>query len=54
MMSAPVLAVLTGTWVYVAAAWVIVFAAMGAYALVTVMRGRRLSRQVPSEKRRWS
>lgn len=54
MMSAPVLAALTGTWGYVAAAWVIVFGSMGAYALVTVIRGRRLSRQVPQEKRRWS
>lgn len=53
-MSAPVLAVLTGTWGYVAAAWVIVFAAMAAYALVTVVRGRRLSRRVPPEKRRWN
>lgn len=49
-----ILAALTGTWPYVAAAWVIVLGGIGVYALVTVMRGRRLSRRVPPEKRRWS
>jgi hypothetical protein len=54
MIATVVLAALTGTWPYVAAAWVIVFGAIGAYAVVTVVRGRRLSRRVPTEKRRWS
>jgi uncharacterized membrane protein YfcA len=54
MIATVVLASLTGTWPYVAAAWLIVFGAIAAYALVTVRRGRRLSRRVPPEKRRWS
>jgi hypothetical protein len=49
-----VIAQATGTWPFVAAAWAVVFGGMGAYALVTVVRGRRLSKQVPPEKRRWS
>lgn len=53
-MGTAVLADLTGTWPYVAASWVIVLGSMGAYAVVTVVRGRRLSKQVPPEKRRWS
>jgi hypothetical protein len=44
----------SGTWPFVAAAWAVVFGGMGAYALITVVRGRRLSKQVPPEKRRWS
>jgi hypothetical protein len=44
----------TGTWPFVAAAWAVVFGGMGAYALAPVMRGRRVSKQVPPEKRRWS
>jgi hypothetical protein len=44
----------SGTWPFVAAAWAVVFGGMGAYALATVMRGRRLSKRVPPEKRRWS
>lgn len=44
----------SGTWPYVIASWIIVFGAIAAYAVVTVVRGRRLSRRVPPEKRRWS
>lgn len=54
MSSTVILAEATGTWPYVAAAWAIVFGAMGGYALLTVVRGRRLSKKVPPEKRRWS
>lgn len=54
MSQAVVLAQATGTWPFVAASWAIVFGGMGAYALVTVIRGRRLSVKVPPEKRRWS
>lgn len=54
MSHAVVLAQATGTWPFVAASWAIVFGGMGAYALVTVIRGRRLSVKVPPEKRRWS
>ena len=54
MSIAVVFAEATGTWPYVAAAWAVVFGGMGAYALVTVLRGRRLSKKVAPEKRRWS
>ncbi len=54
MSTAVILAEATGTWPYVAAAWVVVFGGMGAYALVTVLRGRRLSKKVAPEERRWS
>lgn len=38
---------------YIAAAWVLTFGAVGAYALSLVLRGRRLSRAVPADRRRW-
>ena len=38
---------------YVFAAWIIVFATVLVYAAVTIARGRRLSRQVPPDRRRW-
>lgn len=49
-----VLASISGTWPYVAAAWVIVPGAIAVYSVVTILRGRRLSRRVPPERRRWS
>lgn len=39
---------------YVAAGWASVTAAIGAYVVATLRRGRRLSRLVPDEERRWS
>ena len=54
MSNALILAEATGTWPYVAAAWAVVFGGMGVYAFVTVVRGRRLSKKVPPEKRQWS
>lgn len=45
---------MTDTWSYVFAAWAIVLGAFVAYSVVTVMRGRSLSKQVPPERRRWS
>ncbi|MCX6509760.1 MAG: hypothetical protein NT081_02975 [Actinobacteria bacterium] len=54
MIAAVIVAAATGTWPYVAAAWAVVLGGMGIYALVTVVRGRRLSKRVPPEKRRWS
>jgi hypothetical protein len=39
---------------YVAAGWAIPLAAIGLYALRTIVRGRRLAEQVPPEERRWS
>ena len=41
-------------WTYVIAAWVIVLGGIGLYAATVIARGRRLSRQVPPEDRRWS
>ncbi|CAN5155223.1 hypothetical protein BH18ACT4_BH18ACT4_06500 [soil metagenome] len=39
--------------VYVAAGWVVSFAAVGGYTLWVLVRGRALSRRVPPEDRRW-
>ena len=44
----------TGTWPYVIAAWVIVLGSLAVYAVVTIVRGRRLSARVAPERRRWS
>jgi hypothetical protein len=53
-MSAPVLGAIGGTWPYVTASWIFVFGSIGVFAVATVVRGRRLSRRVPPERRRWS
>lgn len=39
---------------YVAVTWGTTFLLIGGYARWLVVRGRRLSRQVPAEDRRWS
>ena len=39
---------------YIAAGWAISLAALGAYAVRTVRRGRSLAERVPPEDRRWS
>jgi heme exporter protein CcmD len=39
---------------YVATGWLVTAALLGGYAAAVVRRGRRLSRQVPPEDRRWS
>jgi hypothetical protein len=44
----------SGSWPYVIAAWIIVIGAVLAYAVLTILRGRSLSKQVPPERRRWS
>jgi len=44
----------TAVWTYVIAAWTIVLGGLGLYAASIVARGRRLSREVPPEERRWS
>ena len=39
---------------YVAAGWTATIVLLGGYAAVVIRRGRRLSRTVPPEERRWS
>jgi hypothetical protein len=39
---------------YVAAGWIATFTVLGGYAVATIRRGKRLSRVVPPEERRWS
>ena len=39
---------------YVAAGWITTAALLGGYAAATIRKGRRLSRVVPPEERRWS
>lgn len=39
---------------YLAAGWLGTAALVGGYAIVVLRRGRRLSRHVPTEERRWS
>ena len=51
-MSASIVAMTDGG--YVAAGWVGAIALVGGYALVTLRRGRRISRRVPEGDRRWS
>jgi heme exporter protein CcmD len=38
---------------YIVTAWVVTFGAVGAYAAAVIRRGRRLSREVEPERRRW-
>ena len=40
-------------WGYVTVGYVLVFAALFAYAVHILVRGRSLSKQVPPERRRW-
>lgn len=39
---------------YVAAGWISTFGIIGGYAFATIRRGKRLSKIVPPEDRRWS
>ena len=43
----------TNQWGYVAGAYVVVVGGLIAYAVLTIVRGRRAGRQVPTEGRRW-
>ena len=45
---------MSDVWVYVILAWLVVLGGTGVYAWSVVSRGRKLSRQVPPEDRRWS
>jgi len=48
-------AVLANTaWVYVGLGWGASAGALFGYAALVIIRGRRLSREVPVEDRRWS
>jgi hypothetical protein len=38
---------------YIATAWIATFAAVGLYSLWVVRRGRKLSKVVPPDERRW-
>jgi hypothetical protein len=40
-------------WGYVAFAYVVVVGALVGYAALTILRGRRVGRQLPPEDRRW-
>lgn len=40
-------------WEYVIVGYVVAAGAIGGFVIHTVRRGRRLSRQVPADKRRW-
>lgn len=39
---------------YVAAGWIATIGLLGGYAAAVIRKGRRLSRVVPPEERRWS
>lgn len=39
---------------YIAAGWLVTAGTLSAYVAYLVTRGRRLSRQVPPEDRRWT
>jgi hypothetical protein len=43
----------TNSWWLIIGAWVITLGALGWYSVVIVLKGRRLSRQVPAASRRW-
>ena len=40
-------------WPFIIGSWAITLAALGGYTWMTLRRGKRLSRQVPPESRRW-
>jgi hypothetical protein len=46
--------VVTDAGGYVAAGWLLTIGAIGGYASLVLLRGRKLSRRVPPEARRWS
>jgi hypothetical protein len=41
------------TTAYIALAWVFTFGAIGGYAVAIVRRGRKLSKIVETDRRRW-
>jgi hypothetical protein len=45
---------MSGDMTFIVAGWGVSLAVLGGYAASLVLRGRRLSRQVPPERRRWT
>lgn len=45
---------MSGDMTYILAGWGITLVALAGYTTSLVLRGRRLSRQVPPERRRWT
>jgi hypothetical protein len=43
----------TSQWPFILGAWGVTVLIIGGYAVSVVRRGKRLSRQVPPEQRRW-
>ena len=48
-----VFAALSGGWNNVAAAYAVTIVAVAAYAVFVILRGRKVTRQLPPEDRRW-
>ena len=42
------------TWGWIVTCYLLVFGAMGAYALRILLRGRELAKQVPDEEKPWT
>jgi hypothetical protein len=42
------------TWAWVITGYVLVFVAMGAFAVRTITKGRELAREVPDEDKPWT
>ena len=45
---------MSGDMSYIVAGWGVTLVALGVYTISLFVRGRRLSRIVPSERRRWT
>ena len=41
-------------WNYVLVGWALIVGLIAAYAVITLVKGRRLSKQLPPEERRWT
>ncbi|WP_426573684.1 hypothetical protein [Aquihabitans sp. McL0605] len=52
-MIAPVLAQ-TSAWTYVGATYAVAVLLIGGYAASIIARGRKVTRQLPPDERRWS
>jgi hypothetical protein len=48
-----VLAEQENIWFYVITSYVLVFGVIGIYAAITIARGRKLSKRLPTGQRRW-